>query len=238
MKHFIPFVLFSFSLLEGKCQDNTKRNFGYDLIDPDWKAQTIQAGVLWETNNGIKGTAFYNEEWYKGYILLSDNHIAKDISLRFNIYKNEIYFLLDSQVLVVSPTMPVAEFGISDQNDSNKITIFRCGYPAINNNTTKTFYNVVVNNKIALLKHYDKRIMEATNSIGAFEKKFIDSESWYIYNSSENKIIQIKKNKNSLLAALPQYANKVQSIIEEKSLKLKTENEWIILFNELNNQIE
>ncbi len=134
--------------------------------------------------------------------------------------------------------MPVAEFGISDQNDSNKITIFRCGYPAINNNTTKTFYNVVVNNKIALLKHYDKRIMEATNSIGAFEKKFIDSESWYIYNSSENKIIQIKKNKNSLLAALPQYANKVQSIIEEKSLKLKTENEWIILFNELNNQIE
>lgn len=247
MKHLLFFVLVSTMFIRVFCQEPTAKNLGSfvgmpigikadELVDPNWKTQTMQLGASWEVNNGIKGSPFYGEDWNKGYVLLGDNHIAKNIPLRFNIYTNEIYFLLDSTVLVVSPNIPVAEFGINDKSDSNKITIFRCGYPAINNNIQKTFYNVVVNNKITLLRHYDKRIMEAANSTGAFERKFIDSESWYIYDSSKNKMVQIKKNKNSLLAALPEYSDKIQTIVQEKNLKLKNEKDWSRLLNELSDQ--
>lgn len=237
MKPFALIALLLIPLVKAACQNfNDRRNSGYDLVDPNWKAQTVIEGAVWKNFEGIKGDAFYNDDWQKGYILLYPNHYYKGISLRFNLYTNEIFFLLDSTVLVVSPNIPVVEFGISDKSDSNKVTIFRCGYPAINNNTAKTFYSVVVNNRIALLRHYDKRIIEATNSIGAFERKFIDSELWYIYDSLENKMVQIKKNKSSLLAALPEHSDKIQTIIQQKNLRLNTQEDWSILLNELNDK--
>lgn len=249
MRYFILALSFLLLLIRSNAQKEPSQNFGSfvgmplgikadELVDPNWKVRTAHAGASWEPDYGIKGNVFYNEDWNKGYILLSDNHIAKDISLRFNIYSNEIYFMLDSQVLVVSAAVPVSEFGIYKKNDPNNIAIFRCGYPAVNNNTTKTFYNVVVNAKIALLCHYEKRIMEATNSIGAFERKFIDSETWFIYNSSSNKIIPVKKNKNALVEALPEYADKIQSIIQQNNLKLKSDLEWNILLNKLSDEIQ
>lgn len=211
MKSFALIVLFLILVLKATSQNfQDSKNLAYDLVDPNWEAQTVIEGASWKNFEGIKGDAFYNDDWKKGYILLQNNYYCyKEISLRFNLYTNEIYFMLDSTVLVVSPNVPVAEFGIGDKSDSNKVTIFRCGYPVINNNTAKTFYNVAVNNKIALLRHYDKRIMEATSSTGTFERKFIDSESWYLYDSSKNKIVQIKRNKSALLAALPEYTDKI-----------------------------
>ncbi len=239
MRYHLLFVLFLTSQLSSKCQGNLQRGtfVGFpkgiqvnELVSPDWQARTIEAGALWGTYNGIKGTAFYNEGWSKGYILLSNNEIARDVSIRFNIYTNEIYFLSGSHVLVLDESIPPIEFEIQE---TNKTTVFRCGYPAISNNTGKTFYKILADGKIALLKLYNKRIMEAINSVGAFERKFTDSESWYIYNTFTNKMIQIKKNKNSILEALPEYTNKIESIKQEKGLKLKNEEEWIILINEL-----
>ncbi len=209
------------------------------MVNPDWQARTMEAGALWGTYNSVKGNAFYNDEWDKGYILLRDNRIAQNIFIAFNIYTNEIYYIADSQVLVLDPLIPVAEFGIHDQKeDSTKTTIFRCGYPATDNNTDKTFYKVLVDNKISLLKHYNKKIIERNNQSGVPERAFIDSESWYIFNTREKKIIPIKKNKNSLLTALSQYADKIESILKKRNLKLKTENDWIMRMNELNNQIK
>jgi len=211
------------------------------LTDNDlavWQAKTVEAGAMWGNYNGVKGNAFYNEGWDKGYILLRDNRIARNVTMAFNIYTNELYFQEDGKVFVLYPSAPVAEFGINGSaEDSNKITLFRSGYPAIDDNTDKTFYEVLANNRISLLKFYNKKIMEKINTLGVPERAFINAESWYVYDSSQNKIIPIKKNKSSVLEALPQYSNKIQSIMQANSLKLKSENELIILFNELNKTI-
>ena len=209
------------------------------MIDPTWKTFTIEAGAAWGIYSTIKGSSFYNEEWNKGYILLQDKRIAKNISLSFNIYDNQIFYLMDSQVLVLDAAVPVAEFGIYvRKEDSAEITIFRCGYPPINNNNSKTFYQVVSNNKIALLKHYNKSIVEKKNPADVPSKEFVDSETWYVYNTVENKIIPLKKNKNALKNALPQYAGIIETLTQQKKLKLKTDNEWVALFDELNNQLK
>lgn len=249
MNHFILiFFLFAFSLVS-KSQALSKFDWGtyvgipkgvqiIEMVRPDWQARTIEAGASWNKFNGVNGNTFYSEEWDTGYVLLQDNRIAKNISLRFNVYTNEIYYMEDSKVLVLDPTVSVAEFGLYEQTgDTNKISVFCCGYPTTGSNTDKTFYHVLVRGRITFLKHYIKKIMERNNSIGVPERTFIDSETWYIYDASENKMIEFKKNKNALLAALPQYSNKIRAIIQEKHLKLKGETEWVMLFNELNQYI-
>jgi hypothetical protein len=51
------------------------------IVDPSWRVTTLQAGAVWGMYNGIKGSAFYSEEWHKGYIASQDKRIAKNISL-------------------------------------------------------------------------------------------------------------------------------------------------------------
>lgn len=206
------------------------------MVNPDWKSLAIQSGVLWGTYGGIKGNAFYADAWNKGYVLLGNNSISDSISLNFNIYTNEIYFLRDSQVLVLNVSEPLEGFGIySEDGDSSLTAKFRCGYPSVENNTSKTFYRVLVQNKISLLKQYNRSIMERTDPTGVPEKIFTGSETYFVYNAAENKIIAINKNKNSIVTALPAYTQKIESVILEKKLKLKKEEELITLISEINN---
>jgi hypothetical protein len=194
---------------------------------------------VWGQYGNIQGSAFYKEEWHKGYIILKGNRVIKNISLSYNIYENQIYYLQDSQALVLDASIPVEEFGIYDhKEDSNQITIFRCGFPSTGRNNEKTFYQIMANDKIELLKHYSKSIIESVNLASAPDKSFFDSETWFIYNAAEKNITQIKKNKNSLEDALPQYSSIIQSIIDQKNLKLKTENDLALLIAELNVRVK
>jgi hypothetical protein len=45
---------------------------------------------------------------------------------------------------------------------------------------------------------------------------------------------EIRRNRSALLEALPRYGKNIQAVIGEKGLKLKADQDWIILFNELN----
>jgi hypothetical protein len=213
----------------------TSTNF---IIDPEWRITTLQSGAVWGMYGNIKGSAFYKDEWQKGYILLKDKRAANDVSLSFDIYENELFYMKDSQALVLDASIPIVEFGMYDQKENrNNITVFRCGYPSIGRNNERTFYQILSDNKIALMKHYSKSVIESTNLNSAPDKTFFDAENWYVYTANDNRIIPIKKNKNSLEEALPQYSNMIQSIIEQKKLKLKAESDWVALFDEMNKQI-
>jgi hypothetical protein len=231
MKYYL-FLFLGFSItVNSFCQN------GY-MIDPNWKAITIEVGeTVWKSNDDLEGSRFLKDEWSKGFIVLDDKKIVRDISISFDAFNNKIYCLLNNQTFVLDNSVPVIQFGINDQPDTNITTIFRSGYPAIDNNTDKTFYEVAAGNKISLLKHHIKSIIERKNSLDGPKKLYVDSESWYIYKSIEKKIFSFKKNKKSLSDILPQYESVIQSTIQTKNLKLKSDNDWFILFNEMNNQI-
>jgi hypothetical protein len=206
------------------------------LADPVWKSKTLDAGSSWGRLDGVNGTMFYTDDWVNGYILLEDNRIVKDIPLDFNVYTNEIYFQHDSQVSVIDPAIAVQEFGFTEQKDkAGKIKVFRCGYPPIGKNTISSYYEVLVKNKLSLLIHRNKKITEKNNGLSGPEKIFTDSETWYVFDMGEQKITEIKKNKNALVKALPKYEKNIESIIEKNGLDLKKNEDWIVLFNALNN---
>ncbi len=103
--------------------------------------------------------------------------------------------------------------------------------------TSQTFYDVLIVGNILLLKHFNKSIVERKSSLSIPERFFSDSETWYLFNSSTEKMIPVKKNKNSFLHALPEYNQQMQTIIENKKIRFKSEADFISLINELNNKI-
>jgi hypothetical protein len=140
------------------------------MVDPSWKTKVGQAGDAWKGNEAIKGTIFYNEELNKGYIKLEGDKTPKNVSLRYNIYSHEINFMQDKTELVLDASIPVHEFGYTVINDDvQKNIVFRSGYPAVGNNTIKTFYEVVADKDVALLKYTTKKILE--KMIGVLPKR-------------------------------------------------------------------
>ena len=207
------------------------------MVDPYWKSSTSEAGLYWEKMEGVvSGTLFYSDEWQNGYVLLSNGKAVRDLPLRYNIYSGEIFFKIDSQVRVIDPALPVKEFGFNAPSDhTEKMIIFRNGYPSIGSNTPATFYQAVVTGSWSVLKHTTKRISNKTDLTRGQVKVVNDSESWYLYDSSANKIVVTRPTKKGLLEAMPQYADRIQHIVKQENLSFRTDSDWVILFQEMKN---
>jgi hypothetical protein len=129
----------------------------------------------------------------------------------------------------------VKEFGLEKQKDDpGSITVFRNGYLSCGKNTVNTFYETIAGGRLSLLKHYTRRIVERSNLATGPERIFTDTETWYVYDSTGQKMTEIRRNQHALVEALPQYGKRIQAAIGEKGLKLKTDQDWVILFHELN----
>jgi hypothetical protein len=229
-------ILFFFSgaTAQGTVVSAGASNRMMEALNKDWKLTVVSTGAQFEEGSTFSGSMFYNPDWDKGYIKLTDNKEAGDLSLRFNAYTNQIYMKRDSDVLVVDGAeSPVSEFGL---DMDGRMKVFRRGYPAIGSNTAQTFYEVAVSGKFSLLELHAKRVVEKNDINHVRVKEMQDAEFWYVFNSSDNSIKEIRHHKNALPEALPGQADVLRAIIQEKKLRMKDDEDWVILFNELNSR--
>ncbi len=231
MKPLLTFILQFLFLHNGICQ---YEKIG-TMVDPSWKSRVEEAGDAWKGNGYlIKGTIYCHDDLHKGYVTLINGRTAKDVLIRYNLYTHEINYLENKIEMILDASAPVHEFGYDYTfRDEPGSIVFRSGYPSMGINTDKTFYQVVVDRSIALLKYTSKKILEERTELGALQKVIIDTDTWFIYNSADKNMVEIKRNKNSLMEALPKYADRIKSIIEAKKLRLKSDADWFILLSEL-----
>lgn len=208
------------------------------MVNPNWKSTVQDLGVQW-SNNGylVKGSIYYHDEMHNGFVKLNDGRSAKDVPLRYNLYSHQVSYTENGVEMELDKSAPVHEFGYTySKDEQQKSVLFRTGYPSIGDNNGKTFYEVVVDRDIALLKFITKKILEERTTLGAMQKSIIDTETWYIYNATDKNMVEIKKNKNALMEALPQYAERIKSITDKKKLRLKSDEDWVILLTDLSSK--
>lgn len=202
-----------------------------NALDRDWKMTVVAAGGSAEAGNTFSGTPFYNDEWEKGYIRLTDNRIAPDLSLKFNAYTSQIYLQKENQAMVLDKEVPVAEFGL---NEEGRVRVFRRNFPPVGGNSIGTFYEVIADGKYSLLKLHAKRIVEKRDLNHVPVQEMTNAEFWYVSDGSKGQIVEVRHNKNALIEALPGQAEVIRTIIQEKKLKMKSDEDWVTLFNALN----
>ena len=181
----------------------------------------------------IAGTPFLFDGWNPGIVKFRNRRFVKDINLRFNIYNNQLYFKKDEQQLEFA--LPVEEFMIRGLKDTDSVDVYyRCGFPATEKTAYQTFMEVIADGKFVLLKYRYKVIGSFKPYNQAERKKFEDREQLFVY--VDKQMLKIKKDKESIIEALPQHKAAILSIIEEKKLKLKNEADIEKLFVELNSR--
>lgn len=180
----------------------------------------------------IAGHPYLVSDWSWGAVKFANGKFAKDITLHFSTYNNKLYFKKGNEQQEF--VLPVREFMLGYMNGVDSVArIFRNGYPAIGNIGSETFFELLSDGRFQVLKLHHKIISTYKPYNQPERKEFKESQELYVF-APGNKMIKIKKDKNFLLTAFPEFARDIESHIQSNNLKIKTEEGLLKLFSLMN----
>jgi len=189
------------------------------------QAQFLQdiAGVPLTTVNyeNVKGTPFLVNEWSSGMVKLANGNTYKDnLFLKYNIKEDQLYFKgkNDETLEFVDP---VKEFVINYKQEAQH---YRNGYSFINGFSDKSFFEVLSDGSVQLLKKPTKVILESKQyNSAAVDKSFEDVYQYYIV--KQGAAIQIKRDKKSVFTALGDKQTELDEFTKTNKLNLKNDSD-------------
>jgi hypothetical protein len=188
------------------------------------------SGLDVNTTKKVVGSAYINNDWCTGYIKLNNGAVIDSMKLKYNAYKEELYFIDRERVYVTRDSY--SEFGFKQViNEQVQAFVFKNNFPAIGKNTAKTNYQFLTGSAYQLLKLTTKELTETTGLDGQSYFKIIDEVNYYVYRAADNSIRKIKKGISQLQTDLPELKDQIGDICSREKIKCKTEPELIILFS-------
>jgi hypothetical protein len=112
---------------------------------------------------------------------------------------------------------------------------FRSGYPVNGRLLKETFYEVLEDGaKFHFVAYRFTYLADSYRYGGQSKKVFTENEELYIYDVAFGKMLKIKRSESSLVEVLPDYKDKITSVISYNKLKLKSNDDVKKIIAELN----
>ncbi len=171
----------------------------------------------------IIGTPFFFDVWNSTKITFSNNAVNNNIQAKVNIYTSEIHYLDEHKVERVFLKGQIKEVSFFHNGDQYTFK----GGPPVNNTCDKnTLYQIVADGDAQLTKCLQKSLIEVKEYNSAVsQKKFVDSESYYIFVNSGH--FKVKREKDFLLEVFSDKKNAVEEFIDSNKLKLRKDADLI-----------
>lgn len=184
--------------------------------------------------SNIEGSPLLNQDWGKGTVYFKDGAVAQNIDLKFNLEKNEIYFNRNGEMFLFND--PIMSFRMSYSSSNGvKVVHFRSGYPINGRLLKETFYEVIEDGaKFQFVAYRFSYLADSYRYGGQSKKVFTENEELYIYDVAFGKMIKVKKGASSVTDALPDFKDKISSIIQQNKLKMKSNTDIAKIIHELN----
>lgn len=181
----------------------------------------------------VEGSPYLTQDYVEGFVRLKNGQLYKPIRLRFDAMSNELQFLQGKFELALLDVDSAAYETVSD-NGTKSLTMFKTGYPAVEDHTQTSFYQVLASGaRMHLLKYYTCRL-EQEKRMGEPDKKVFRKESsYFIYLPVTGQIKKVKLNKKEVLEAAGSISN-AGKIAEELKINFKKEAEVTKLVETIN----
>ena len=171
-------------------------------------AQGIQnltdiSGTVMKTNtySEIKGSPFLTENWAQGNVKFVNGRILTNIALKYDQVKDELLFKGKNDEEYYFSDL-ISEFDISYTKSQGEVKQkFINGFTPSKNLTEKSFYEVLVDGKVRLLKRSNKTITETKEYNAATTVKEINENVAY-YIGKAGDAAPLKKNDIKTVASL------------------------------------
>lgn len=174
----------------------------------------------------IQGSPFATDEWKAGTILFSNGLTAKDDFLNFDLYSNKPAFRDGQNPLHFKDPVKQISYTV-DINGQPTTYLFRNEYPAIGNQDRTFYYRVMEDGaNFHLLQLVEKTVAQEMVNIGVYTSRFVQQESWYLYDVKAAKMAKIPKSKKDLNSIAAELSPTLGNYLKEaKSVNPKNEED-------------
>lgn len=183
----------------------------------------------------VEGTPLLNTDWGRGEVRFKNGGVVKDIELKFNLEKNELYFNKSDELYLFND--PVTSFSIKFNNMGKTYEkVFRNGFPLNGRLGNETFYEIIADGSKWQFVNFAYAFLSNANSYGGSSSKqiFTNGDEFYIFDRLADKMIRTKKTIAGISESMPSLKEQITKICTEKKLKLRNNEEVVILFQALN----
>jgi hypothetical protein len=217
MKKTLLFVLFTLAIF---CT-TAKAQFMYDKLGKP----------VFEIPYGdVGGSPYLLNDWDEGLVVLPDGKQAS-ARLKFDVYSNRLLFQgKNSETLEF--TEQLKEFRLNSGNkeisDVSSL-VFINNLPAIDKQTAASWYQLIGDGKVKLLKYYGKKIVESqTVNFAPKTKSFVAFHEYYIFQNDAMQRVSISKK--SITKALNNHVPEIEAWLKTNNINFKSDADLQKLF--------
>jgi hypothetical protein len=180
---------------------------------------------------------FSKQEWTTGVVYFKSGRPFMEVPLLFDVHNDMLYYKQGEVIMEFVDTVSQVSMLIPYKKDS-LLMIFRRNYPSIQANTPHTFYQILVEGKITLLKCMSKSILLFKDNDSPEARKDDPPGELYFAHMPGNKIVQVWFDAEKTIRNMSEYDWMLRDVMKKNKIKLKDEQRLVELFSLLNQQFQ
>lgn len=168
----------------------------------------------------IKGSPYLNEVWASGQVFTAQNKKFDVEKMRFNILLNRLEYEANGSTYEL--LLPCQLFMINLPTDEGTFSMrsFRNGFPAVDDQNTKTYYELVYNGEVKLLRLHKIRVTEHAEPLSLVSiKRYAKVSSLYLYHPEKNITVKASKKKTDVLAFFDDKREAIEKFMLDNDMK-------------------
>ncbi|TKC01035.1 hypothetical protein [Pedobacter cryophilus] len=174
----------------------------------------------------VVGTPFLFDNLLKGTATMEDGTVYKDIFLKYDSFKDELFFKNPKDETLLTFVLPVKSFLLEAGTETH---LYRNGFPEIDNFSKKAYYRVLFDGGITLLvKNYKTMVENKPYNSATTEKRFIHNTNYYVL--KEGTMKKFKPSKKDFLELFPAKATEIDAFMRKEKIDFKDNDDLVKVF--------
>lgn|GEM_PF-4825499 len=179
------------------------------------------------SNANVEGTPYLHDDWRPSFITYAGGLQVKNVMLKFDLYNHLPLFLRNDSVFQFVNEV----IGFIIYNPEGDSSIFRKGFPKLDNITPDTYLQVLTDGPVKLLKYTVKTRSERKEFNSAVAITEFSKPLGAFYTFSGSNLKRLKKGEEGLKECIPStHWQQVSKYIKEAGLNLKKEADLVKIF--------
>jgi len=175
------------------------------------------------------GNPYFYKDWSNGVVRFSGGRTMNQFKLKFDCLKNILLMQFDGSVFAADAK--VHEFMLYPKNSQGKDSVlFRKDYPAVGQYSGNTFYQVLFQDKITLLRLPLRNVIEEKQVLtinGQQRRRIEEAEQYYLLHNGQ--LILLPDDRNGLLAVFGDQKDAIADFITARQLKMHSPEDYLLL---------
>lgn len=183
----------------------------------------------------VAGNPYLFKDWSDGVIRFTSGRSLNQFKLKFDCARNQLVLQFDGSSFAAESK--VREFVMYPKSGKKKDSlVFRKGFPAIDKLTNDTYYQVMFEGKVLLLRLFARDIIEEKKivSSGSNNKRMEEVERFYFFRDGAMSLLP--QDRSDLLKLFPNQKDPLTQFISDRQLKMRSAEDFLAFaqkYNEL-----